>query len=72
MEKETKNHHLGTGFFLHHGIVSAVKRVEFVSDRRSYIVLRGCWCNITVMNVNVPSEDKSGVSKFVWGFITGG
>jgi len=33
---------LGTGFFVHHRIVSAVKRVEFVSDRVSYIVLRGC------------------------------
>jgi hypothetical protein len=24
--------HLGTGFFLHQGIRSAVKRVEFISD----------------------------------------
>ena len=37
-----ENHQLGTGFFVHHRIVSAVKRVEFVSDRVSYIVLRGC------------------------------
>jgi hypothetical protein len=28
-------------FFAHHRIVSAVKRVEFVSDRITYIVLRG-------------------------------
>jgi hypothetical protein len=27
------NHHLGTGFFRLDGIVSAVKRVEFISDR---------------------------------------
>ena len=32
---------MGTGFFVHHRIVSADKRVEFVSDRMSYIVLRG-------------------------------
>ena len=36
---------------------------EFVSDRLSYIVLRGRWCNIIVLNVHAPSEEKSDESK---------
>jgi hypothetical protein len=37
--------------------------VEFVSARMSYIVLRGRWCNIIVLNVHAPSEEKSDESK---------
>jgi len=40
-------------------MASAVKTVEFLNDRMSYIVLRGRWCNIIVMNVRRPSEEKS-------------
>jgi hypothetical protein len=29
---------------VHKRIISAVKRVEFVSDRMPYIILRGRWC----------------------------
>jgi len=54
---------LGTGLFVHHRRVSAVKRVEFVSNTVSYIVLRGRWCNIIVLNVHAPSEEKSDDSK---------
>jgi hypothetical protein len=33
-------------------------RVWFVSDRRSHIMLRGRWCDIIVLNVHAPAEDK--------------
>jgi hypothetical protein len=31
--------------FVHKNIISAVKRIEFVSDRMLYIILRGRWCH---------------------------
>jgi hypothetical protein len=43
---------------VHKRTISAVKRVEFVSDRMSYIILRGPWCHITVLNIHAP-EDKT-------------
>jgi hypothetical protein len=44
------NHHLGTDFFLHKGILSAVKRVAFISERMLYITLKGRWYDIIVLN----------------------
>jgi hypothetical protein len=51
------------GSFVHHRIASEVKRVEFVNDSVSNIVLRGHWCNIIFLNVHAPGEEKSDVSK---------
>jgi hypothetical protein len=36
-----------------------LKRVESVSDRMSYIILRGRWCDIVVLNVHAPTEDET-------------
>jgi hypothetical protein len=57
--KGNDNYELGTGFFVHKGIITIDKRVEFVSDRISYIILRGHGCDIIVLNVHASTEDKT-------------
>ena len=37
--KGKENYTLGTVFFVHHRIASAVERVEFICDRMPYVVL---------------------------------
>jgi hypothetical protein len=40
---------------VHKGIISEFTKVEFVSDRTLYIILRGRWCDVIVLEVYVPS-----------------
>jgi hypothetical protein len=44
---------------VHKRIISAVKGVAFDSGRMSYIILRGRWCHIIVLNIHAPTEDKT-------------
>jgi hypothetical protein len=46
---------------VHQRLLSAVKRVEFVDNGTSRVVLRGHWCDI-VLNAHTQTEDKSDVS----------
>jgi hypothetical protein len=54
---------MGTGLFVQHRIIPAVKTGECARDRMSYIVLTDHWCNITVLKLHVPNEEKSDDSK---------
>jgi hypothetical protein len=56
--ERNEDHRLGTGFFVHKRIISAVRRVEFISVTMSYITVRSDWCNIIILNVHVLCEDE--------------
>jgi hypothetical protein len=45
-------------------IISVVKRVEFLSDRMSYIIPRGRWCGIIVLNFHAPRDDETSIYSF--------
>jgi hypothetical protein len=42
-----------------HKSISTNKRVESVSDRMSFLILRGRWWHIFVLNVHTPTEGKT-------------
>jgi hypothetical protein len=48
---------------VHNEIISAVTRLECVSDRMSYIILRGRWCYIIVQNIHVLKDNKTDETK---------
>ena len=37
--------------------------MEFISDRVSCITIKGGWCDMIVLNVHAPSEDKDDAVK---------
>ena len=64
--KRKRKSSIGNRIFVHHRIISSIKRAGFLIDRMSYIVLRGRWCIIVVLKVLASTEEKSGDSKTVF------
>jgi hypothetical protein len=46
--------------------LKSYKRVEYVSDRMSYIILRGRWFHIIVLNVHAPTDDEIDDASLSW------
>jgi hypothetical protein len=44
-------------------------RVELVSDRMSFIMLRSRWCHIIVLDVHAPREDNVVDAKKYMGIV---
>lgn len=61
-ESGNDTHELGTGFLYIRRNISAVKKVGFVSDTMSYIILRGRWCDI-ILNAHASTEDTPDKTK---------
>jgi hypothetical protein len=45
-------------WFIRESYMPVVKGVVFVSDRISYIILRGHWCHVIFLNVSGTTKDK--------------
>jgi hypothetical protein len=60
-----ENHELWAGFFVVWKIISTAKRVKSVSDSMSYVLLKGSWCDIVVLDMHAPmdyeTDDRKGI-----------
>jgi len=62
-KKETKIINWERNFLYTTEEYQQLKRVEFIGDSISYVVLRGHWYIIIVLNMNAPTEERRDYSK---------
>jgi hypothetical protein len=58
-----EDHQLGTGFLAHKRIIIAVRRAEILTGWTFCIIISSHWCNIILLTVHAPCEDKSDEAK---------
>ena len=54
---------LGTGIAINKKFKSAIKEIQFVNERLSYVKMAGKWYNYVFINVHCPTEDKDEETK---------
>uniref|UniRef100_A0A8D8Q0R7 Craniofacial development protein 2 n=1 Tax=Cacopsylla melanoneura TaxID=428564 RepID=A0A8D8Q0R7_9HEMI len=59
----TDKHELGTGFLIKTNFENEIKDVKFITNRISYIILKGKYKSICLLNAHAPTEDKDQDTK---------
>ncbi|KAI5717474.1 hypothetical protein M8J77_006391 [Diaphorina citri] len=59
----TDKHFLGTAFLIRDKYCGNIKKNAFISDRLSYIRMRGSFNDLVIFNVHAPTEDSEDETK---------
>jgi hypothetical protein len=57
--KRNENHELGTDFLCIRESYEQLRGLRLLVIGCQYIILRGRWCHIIVLNVHAPTKDKT-------------
>ncbi|KAI5737941.1 hypothetical protein M8J77_000982 [Diaphorina citri] len=59
----TDKHTFGTGFLIKKRFQNSIQDVKFINDRISYLIIRGNFKPIFILNAHAPTEDKDQETK---------
>ena len=60
---DKKEYKLGTGFVIHKKVKHLIVNFQFKSHRMCWLRIRGKFFNYSIINADVPMEDKSDIEK---------